>query len=406
MIRFIFVSVFLWTFNIQINEGVFMIYFDNSATTKPYDEVVNAFVKISTQFFANPSSLHNLGGQVDELIKQARLQIANLLHVKTNEIFFTSGGTEGNNLAIKGTALQYSGRGKHIIISGIEHASVYETCEQLKSLGYKITYLPVDQNGQVNVKDLEATITEETILVSIMHVNNEIGTIQPIEEIGNCLKKYPKILFHVDHVQGFGKVPLDMYKANIDLCTISAHKFHGLKGNGLLFKREGVRISPLLTGGSQEGKVRSGTENTGGIVTMAKAMRMIEENRRKKGKALQEIRDYLIEELGQIPHIQVNTNLSVSAPHIINFSAVGLRGEVIVHALEKNEVYVSTTSACSSKQKKLSRTLLSTGVPENVAEGAVRISLSYENTMDEAITFIQILQQVIQKLNMVMRDTK
>ncbi|MGV3464782.1 MAG: cysteine desulfurase family protein [Heyndrickxia sp.] len=383
-----------------------MIYFDNSATTKPYDEVVNAFVKISTQFFANPSSLHNLGGQVEELIKQARLQIANLLHVKTTEIFFTSGGTEGNNLAIKGTALQYSNRGKHIIISSIEHASVYETCEQLKSLGYKITSLPVDQNGQVNVKDLEAAITEETILVSIMHVNNEIGTIQPIEEIGNILKNYPKVLFHVDHVQGFGKVPLDFYKANIDLCTISAHKFHGLKGNGLLFKREGVRISPLLSGGSQEGKLRSGTENTGGIVTMAKAMRMIEQNRLEKEDELQQIRDFLIEKIKKIPQVRVNTNPSVSAPHIINFSSFGLRGEVIVHALEKEKVYVSTTSACSSKQKKLSRTLLSTGVPENVAEGAVRISLSYENTMEEAKVFIQTLQQVLEKLNMVMRDSR
>ncbi|MBB2480289.1 cysteine desulfurase [Bacillus sp. APMAM] len=383
-----------------------MIYFDNSATTKPYDEVINAFVKISTQFFANPSSLHDLGGQVEELLKQARLQIASLLQVKANEIFFTSGGTEGNNLAIKGTALQYASRGKHIIISGIEHASVYETCEQLKSLGYKITYLSVDSNGQVNVEDLESAITEETILVSIMHVNNEIGAIQPIEEIGSILKNYPKVLFHVDHVQGFGKVPLDLYKANIDLCTISAHKFHGLKGNGLLFKRDGIRISPLLTGGSQEGKLRSGTENTGGIVTMAKAMRMIEDKRKEKGAELLQIRDYLVEQLGQIPQVQLNTKPSVSAPHIINFSVVGLRGEVIVHALEKEKVYVSTTSACSSKQRKLSRTLLSTGVPESLAEGAVRISLSYDNTMDEAKVFIQTLQQILEKLNMVMRDSK
>ncbi|MBS4173825.1 cysteine desulfurase family protein [Bacillus sp. FJAT-49736] len=383
-----------------------MIYFDNSATTKPYEEVIDAFVKISTQFFANPSSLHDLGGKVEELVKQARNQIAHILQVKANEIFFTSGGTEGNNLAIKGTAIQYSGRGKHIIASNIEHASVYETCEQLKSLGFTITYLPVDQYGQVNPGELEAAITNETILVSIMHVNNEMGTIQPITEIGAILKKYPKILFHVDHVQGFGKVPLDLYKANVDLCTISAHKFHGLKGNGLLYKREGVTISPLLTGGSQEGKLRSGTENTAGIVTMAKAMRMVEEKRKEKGQVLQKIRDYLINNLQQIPQVHIHTNPSVSAPHIINFSAEGLRGEVIVHALEKEKVYVSTTSACSSKQKKLSRTLLSAGIPEKIAEGAVRISLSYENNLEEAKMFIQSLQQVLQKLNMVMRDTK
>jgi cysteine desulfurase len=384
----------------------FMIYFDNSATTKPYDEVIAAFVKISTQYFANPSSLHDLGGKVDELVKQARNQIATILHVKASEIYFTSGGTEGNNLAIKGTALQYASRGKHIIISSIEHASVYETCEQLKDHGYSITHLPVDKNGQIDIEDLEAAITEETILVSVMHVNNEMGTIQPIQQIGNILKKYPKVLFHVDHVQGFGKVPLDLYGANIDFCTISAHKFHGLKGNGVLFKREGIRISPLLTGGSQEGKLRSGTENTGGIVTMAKAMRLVNEKRKFDLENLRKIQDYLINNLEQMPTIHIHTNPAVSAPHIINLSAVGLRGEVIVHALEKEEIYVSTTSACSSKQKKISRTLKSIGVQDDVAQGAVRISLSYENTMNEAKIFIQTLKHTLQKLYNVMRDNK
>jgi cysteine desulfurase len=383
-----------------------MIYFDNSATTKPYDEVLDAFMKISRNFFANPSSLHQLGGHADSLIGQARKQIAQLLKVNTNEVFFTSGGTEGNNLAIKGTALQYRNRGKHIITTRTEHPSIYEACRQLEAMGYSLTYLPVNKDGQISLEDLEAAITNETILVTLMHVNNEVGTIQPVQEIGQMLKKYPKVLFHVDHVQGMGKVPLNLHKINADFCTISAHKFHGLKGNGILYIREGVRISPLLSGGNQEGRMRSGTENTGGIVTMAKALRLVEDRRVSKTGSLAAIRDELINRLRQLPEIQVHTNPAVSAPHIVNFSVIGLKGEVIVHALEEEDIYVSTTSACSSKQKSLSRTLLGMEVPKHIAEGAVRISLSYENTMEEAEQFIRVLKNILEKYRDVMRDEK
>ncbi|GIN38771.1 MULTISPECIES: cysteine desulfurase family protein [Heyndrickxia] len=382
-----------------------MIYFDNSATTKPYNEVIEAFAKVSQEYYANPSSLHNFGGKVETLVHQARKQIASLLQVKDNEIYFTSGGTEGNNLAIKGTALQYRSRGNHIITTTVEHPSVYEACEQLRSLGFDITYLPVNQKGQVELDDLKSAIKDETILVSIMHVNNEMGTIQPIEEIGQLLNEYSKILFHVDHVQGIGKVPLNLKQAHVDFCTISAHKIHGLKGSGILYIRNGVRISPLFSGGNQENKVRSGTENVGGIVTMAKALRLTEAHRKQKLEEMISIRDFLISSLTKLSTIKVHTVPSVSAPHIINFSAIGLRGEVVVHALEAEKIYVSTTSACSSKQKSISRTLQAIGVTEDIAEGAVRISLSYENTMDEAKIFMSKLESIINKLNEVMRDT-
>lgn len=383
-----------------------MIYFDNSATTKPYDEVIDTFMKVSKDYFANPSSLHNFGGKVENLVNEARKQLAKLLNVKEKEIYFTSGGTEGNNLALKGTALQYRSRGNHIITTSVEHPSVYEACEQLKELGFEITYLPVNEDGQIELADLQKAIKEETILVSIMHVNNEMGVIQPIVEIGEMLNNYPKILFHVDYVQGIGKIPLNFQKAHIDFCTISAHKFHGLKGSGLLYIRNGVRISPLFSGGNQENKIRSGTENVGGIVSMAKALRLTNEKRQQKLDEMIAIRDYLISTLSQLSSIKVHTNPNKSAPHIINFSAIGLRGEVIVHALEAENIFVSTTSACSSKQKSLSRTLQAIGVTDQIAEGAVRISLSYDNTMDEAKVFMNKLEKILMKLYEVMGDSK
>jgi len=225
-----------------------LIYFDNSATTKPYEEVLEAFAQVSRDFFGNPSSLHILGGKSEKLLTTAREQIAQLAGVQANEIYFTSGGSESNNLAIKGTALMHRGRGNHIVTTSVEHPSVREACEQLQTLGFEVTYIPVDKDGRVTVDEVIRAVTDKTILVSIIHVNNEVGIIQPVEEIGSRLKDYPKVLYHVDHVQGAGKVPLDLYKANIDLCTFSAHKFHGLRGTGFLFLKNGVRISPLISG--------------------------------------------------------------------------------------------------------------------------------------------------------------
>jgi cysteine desulfurase len=379
-----------------------MIYFDNSATTRPYKEVIDSFVKVSSDFFANPSSLHKLGGQAEGLINQARNQMAQLLNIKPREIYFTSGGTESNNLAIKGSAMMYKKRGNHIISTAIEHPSIRESLEQLKAEGFEITYLSVDSDGRINIDDLIKSIRDETILVSMIHVNNEVGSIQPIKEVGSLLKKYPKVLFHVDHVQGVTKVPLDFHECGIDLCSISAHKFHGLKGNGLLFIREGIRISPLITGGNQEWTLRSGTENVAGIIAMAKALRLSLLKMEKSLQKVDNIKRYLFEELKKENDIIIHTPSEYSAPHILNFSIKGFRSEVVVHALEESNIYVSTTSACSSKIKTVSHILLAMGIEEEIAKSAIRLSLSFENTEEEAKIVIKALRQTIQKLGRTM----
>lgn len=378
-----------------------MIYFDNSATTKPYDEVLRSFLKVSSEYFGNPSSLHRIGGQAEKLLQQARKQIASLLNVKANEVFFTSGGTESNNLAIKGAALKYKNRGNHIITTAVEHASVRESVNQLKEFGFNVTFIPVDKNGRVSVKDIERAITDKTILVSMIHVNNEAGTIQPVEETGRMLQNYPKILFHVDHVQGAGKLPLDLQRNNIHLCSLSGHKFHGLKGTGILYIKEGIQILPLFSGGEQEGRFRSGTENVAGMVAMAKALRLTMEKRQQSLERLMKIKELLMEELGKIEGIILHTPKIHSAPHIINFSVSGVKGETFVHALEEKDIYISTTSACSSKKREPSRTLLAMGIPEEIAANAVRISLSYENTVEEAEIFIKTVKDTVKKLKKV-----
>ncbi|MFS8651025.1 MAG: cysteine desulfurase family protein [Caldibacillus sp.] len=380
-----------------------MIYLDNSATTRPYPEVIESYAKAAQQFFGNPSSVHKPGIQAEQLLRQARKQISSLLGVKPGELIFTSGGTEGNNTAIKGIAYTYRSRGKHIITTSIEHPSVTNVCEQLKKDGFDITYLPVDEHGRVKISDIKQAIRDDTILVSIMHVNNEVGTIQPIEEIGQLLQNYPKIFFHVDQVQGVTKVPLDYYQANVDLATISAHKFHGLKGTGVLFVREGIRFDPLLSGGGQENNFRSGTENTAGIVAMAKALRLAMEASERKIKRMKEIQNYFFTELKKIPEVRVNTPLSFCAPHIINFSVPGFKTEVLITALSERGVYVSTTSACSVQRNEPSKTLLAMGLGEDLASSSVRISLSFENTLEEAQTAMQAIRECIDELNRVMK---
>ncbi|RLQ97927.1 cysteine desulfurase family protein [Falsibacillus albus] len=383
-----------------------MIYFDNSATTKPYDEVLDAFVKVSREYYGNPSSLHALGVKAEQLLNQARGQVADILKVDPQEIYFTSGGTESNNLAIKGAAKQYQTRGRHIITTQIEHPSVLQACEDLSKEGYEITYLPVNKAGVVQIDDLKKAVRDDTILVTIMHVNNEVGSIQPVQEIGQWLAQHTNIIFHVDHVQGCTKVPLSLDGAMVDLCTISSHKFHGLKGTGALFIRKGIQLSPLFSGGNQEWKLRSGTENTAGIVAMAKALRMSEEHRRRSTAKIMEVKDYLIHGLSEMEGVSINTISDLSAPHIVNFSHRGMKGEVLVHALEQSGIYVSTTSACSSKKKALSKTLLAMGVKKDDAEGSIRISLSFDNTLSEAATFIQEYRNTASKLNKVIRRSK
>lgn len=383
-----------------------MIYFDNSATTKPYKEVLDTFLKVNESYYANPSSIHSFGGQVEKLVQQSREQIASLLGIKTKEVFFTSGGTESNNLAIKGTALQYGNRGKHIITTRIEHPSVINAFKQLEAFGYTTTYLDVDADGKVRPSELKKAIQDDTILVSVMQVNNEIGSVQPIREIAEILNDYPKILFHVDAVQACGKVPLILDEKLIDLCSLSAHKIHGIKGTGMLYVRDGLEISPILSGGEQEGNLRSGTENTGGIVSFAKALRMHMEESKQKLVIMEENQQFLKGELEKIEGVTVHTPARDHAPHILNFSVADFKGEVLIHALDRHEVYVSTTSACSSKQSKPSQTLLSMGVPDNLAANSIRISLSFHNTMEECKEFIGLLNKEIQYLQHTMRRSR
>jgi cysteine desulfurase len=380
-----------------------MIYYDNSATTKPYKEVLDSFLTVSSEYFGNPSSLHGLGVNAEKLLSQARTQVANLLAVKPNEIYFTSGGTESNNLALKGTALLYKHRGGHLILSSIEHPSVRGAMEQLKEHGFDITRLPVDSMGRVQVEDIKKAIREDTILVSVMQVNNEIGTIQPIKEIGELLKNYPSIRFHVDAVQAIGKVPLFLYEDRVDLCSFSAHKFHGLKGTGGLFVRNGVKLDPLFSGGNQEWKLRSGTENVAGAVAMSKALRMTMIKSEEGIARMKNILSILRVGLGKIEGLIFNTPLEESAPHILNFSLKGMKSEVLIHALEEEGIYLSTTSACSSKKKSPSKTLLAMGVPESIAESAFRISLSFDNTEEESEMVIKAVEKAVKQLRRVLK---
>ncbi|RBW71457.1 cysteine desulfurase family protein [Bacillus taeanensis] len=383
-----------------------MIYLDNSATTKPYPEVLETFQKTAAHYFANPSSIHSKGNEVERLLLQARKLISEMLYVSPQEILFTSGGTEGNNLAIKGIALKHQSRGKHIITTSVEHPSTYESFLQLESLGFDVTYLPVDTKGRVSIEELEKALQDDTILVSVLHVNNETGTIQPVEEIGRFLKNYPKIFFHVDYVQGAAKVPLNIKGANIDLCTISGHKVHGLKGTGILYIREGVSLSPLFTGGEQEFNKRAGTENVPGIASLAKALRLSFERSKDGREHLQSLKELLFHELSNIEGIVINTPMDVSAPHILNFSVLETKPEVLIHALEEENIYISTKSACSSKEVGASRVLLAMGMSEERAASALRVSMSFETTREEIMIFIKTLKEVVIQLRLVMKGAR
>jgi cysteine desulfurase len=383
-----------------------MIYFDNSATTLPHPDVVKVFGDVASGYFGNPSSLHDLGGKAAQLLEQARKVAADCLGVQPGEIVFTSGGTESNNTALKGIALQHHTRGKHIITSSVEHASVYETCKQLEEMGYTVTYLPTDEKGRVRVEDVKRALREDTILVSIMHVNSELGTVQPIEEIGHLLKNYPKTYFHVDAVQGFGKLPLHPGKWGIDLLSLSAHKFHGLRGCGLLYVRRGVTLSPLIIGGGQEAGYRSGTENVPGVVAMAKAMRMQHQQLTTNHTHMKKLRNRLIDGLTPLPYCTLNgpsKDDECAAPHIVNFSFPGVKAEVVLHALEKKGIYVSTRSACSSKNNKPSRVLLAAGIDAERARSALRVSFSAANTEEEVDAFVQAVTDIVPNLAKIMR---
>ncbi len=366
-----------------------MIYFDNSATTSIDKSVLQTFEKVSQSISGNPSSLHQLGDYADGLLQQSRKQIADLLHVMPEEIYFTSGGTEGDNWAIKGTAIEKRQFGKHIITTAVEHPAVKESVEQLKMLGFDVTILPVDSSGKISVSDLKEALRPDTILVSVMAVNNEVGSIQPLTEIEEILKDYPTVHFHVDAVQAIGKIPFSLGNSSrIDLATFSAHKFHGPKGIGFMYIKKGKKIAPLLSGGGQESGKRSGTENVAGVAAMAKALRLVLEKEKEKQKNQKEIKNYLMEQLEGYKKVSVFSQKE-GAPHILCFALKGIRGEVMVHAFEKKDIYISTTSACSSRKGTTSSTLVAMNVPEKIATSAIRVSLTDTNTLEEAKVFMK-----------------
>ena len=371
-----------------------MIYFDNAATTKIYDDALTSYVQVSQKFFGNPSSLHQLGVDAYQVLTKARAQVASLLSVQPEEIFFTSGGTESNNWAIKGTALEKSVFGKHIITTKIEHPSVLQTCKQLERFGFEVTYLDVDSKGIVSVDQLKESLRKDTILVSVMAVNNEVGTVQPIAEIAKVLEEYPSIHFHVDAVQAVERASQLLAIGRIDLLSLSAHKFHGPRGVGIMYKKFGRKIQALLTGGGQEKGERSTTENLPGIVATTKALRMALEEESVTG----ELRSQLWKELATKSEIRIFSPED-GASHVLCFAIKGVRGEVVVHAFENHGIYISTTSACSSKKGDSSSTLYAMDVPTEWATGAVRVSFSNDNTKEEVEQFIEVLHQLMKQFS-------
>ncbi|HEV4413073.1 TPA: cysteine desulfurase [Streptococcus pneumoniae] len=377
-----------------------MIYFDNSATTRPYPEALETYMQVASKILGNPSSLHRLGDQATRILYASRQQIADLIGKKSDEIFFTSGGTEGDNWIIKGVAFEKAQFGKHIIVSAIEHPAVKESALWLKAQGFEVDFAPVDNKGFVDVEALEDLIRPDTTLVSIMAVNNEIGSVQPIEAISKLLADKPTISFHVDAVQALAKIPTEKYLTErVDFATFSGHKFHGIRGVGFIYIKSGKKITPLLTGGGQERDYRSTTENVAGIAATAKALRLSMEKldifRSKTGQMKAVIRQALLD----YPDIFVFSDEEDFAPHILTFGIKGVRGEVIVHAFEDYDIFISTTSACSSKAGKPAGTLIAMGVDKDKAQSAVRLSLDLENDMSQ-------VEQFLTKLKLIYNQTR
>lgn len=366
-----------------------MIYFDNSATTKPYPEALATYTEVATRIWGNPSSLHNLGSQATRILEASRKQIAELIGKKAEEIYFTSGGTEGDNWILKGVAFEKAPYGKHIIVSDIEHPAIKESAAWLKTQGFEVDYAPVDARGFVKVDALASLLRPDTTLVSVMAVNNEIGSIQPIHDIAALLEDRPTISFHVDAVQALAKVATEVYlPERVDFATFSSHKFHGLRGVGFVYIKEGKKITPLLTGGGQEKEMRSTTENVAGIAATAKALRLTMENQEAFASKTQQMKEVIRKELANYPDVTIFSGEDHFAPHILTFGIKGVRGEVVVHAFEEFDIYISTTSACSSKAGKPAGTLIAMGVDKIIAQTAVRLSLDLENDMSQVEQFL------------------
>ena len=376
------------------------VYLDNSATTRCFDEVAELMTKIMCEDYGNPSSLHRKGVQAEQYIRYAKETIAKNLKVNEKEIFFTSGGTESDNLALRGCAYANCRAGRHLITTQIEHPAILQTMKQLEEEGFRVTYLPVDEKGCIRPEDLQRAITGETILVSIMHTNNEVGSLQPIEEAGALIKRMnPRILFHVDAVQGYGKFRILPKKMHIDLLSVSGHKIHGPKGIGFLYVDEKVKIKPILFGGGQQNGLRSGTENVPAIAGLAKAIEIVYSKLDREVEELYQIKEAFVEGVKQIPDVFVNGHPGRDgAPHVVSVSFQGVRSEVLLHALEDKGAYVYAGSACSAHKPQPSATLQAMGIDKELLGSTIRFSFSAFTTMDEISYTLQCLYDIIPML--------
>ena len=379
------------------NETEMEAYFDNSATTRVLDSVREIVVRTMTEDYANPAAKHRKGMEAELYIRNARGEIARTLKVPDKEILFTSGGSESNNMAIMGAALANQRSGKHIISTAIEHPSVYNPMAVLEEFGFEITFLPVDRDGHISLKELEEAVRPDTILVSVMYVNNEVGAVEPVEEISRVIKrKNPKVLFHVDAIQAYGKYRIRPKKQGIDLLSVSGHKIHGPKGVGFLYIASGVRIRPLIYGGGQQGGLRSGTENVPGVAGLGVAAREMYQDLDARVAHLTELKDYLTDRLGELEGVRVNSQKGdQSAPQIVSASFDGVRSEVLLHALEDKGIYVSSGSACSSHHPGVSGTLKGIGLAPAYLDATLRFSFGIFNNKEEIDYCIQVLKELL-----------
>lgn len=371
-----------------------MIYLDYSATTPVNKEVVDTFSKVSLEYIGNPNSLHKLGVEAKKLMDAATKQTAELLGVKENEVIFTSGASEANNLAIIGSVLKYPNRGKHIITTKLEHSSVLECVKFLEKKGYIIDYVNVNSDGLVNLEHFKSLLTKETVLVSIHHVNSEVGFCQNVNEIGKILRDFPTVIYHVDGTQAIGKINVSLN--DIDLYSFSSHKFFGLKGVGCLIKKSNIEIESIIHGGKSQTIYRSGTPALPLIVSSAKALRLALTDLDKKYDYVNELSNSLKEELSKIEGIVINSNKN-AIPHIVNISVLGIKPETMLHALEEYDIYISTKTACS-KDNSNSLTLTTIGKDDNISSHSIRISISHLTTKEEIHSFVEMLKICIKKL--------
>lgn len=383
-----------------------MIYLDNCSTTKPRKEVVDAMLNAFTMEFGNPGSLHRLGIKSEKKVKEAREIIANFLKVDSKEIFFTSGGTESNNIAIQSIINKYSRKGKHIITTRIEHPSVLNVFKHYEELGYRVTYLKTDNYGMVNLKELEDSIKEDTILISIIHVNNEIGALQNIKAIKEIINNsISKPLLHLDGIQSFGKVDFSLKALGVDTFSFSGHKVYGPKGIGGLYINKGLKLDPIVFGGNQESGLRSGTENVPGIIGFGEAVKSLSNNSLSDAKLVKELKEYMASKvMEEIDDVKINTTLdNNSSPYILSITFKHTRGEVLLHYLEEKDIYVSTSSACSSKGTTKSHVLKSINLTDKEIEGTIRVCFSYEITKEDIDLTVETLKVAVEDIRSIIR---